>query len=342
MNLVHRRTLLAGGAALLLASCGKSDDDAPSPTGRSGEGASRFPATAEHKYGTTTIESRPERIVIVGLTEQDTVLALGRTPVATTEWYGEQPSAVWPWAQDALGDAKPTVLNSSDGPQFEKIAELEPDLTIGTNSGVTKADYEKLSALAPTIAAPPGASDYFSPWPVQTRLIGDALGLRPEADQLIKDIQDRFAATARKHPEFRGKTIVFLQNAVSEGSYIAYPDGLSTQFLTDLGFTVPGYLDQYMRDEAQAYIPAEKIDVIDGADVLLWATEEASDLDALEDEATFTNLTPVEQMRSVFTDGTLAGAIYFTSPLSLPYILDRLPGMLTEAVHGKAPREFPS
>ena len=32
----------------------------------------------------------------MGLTEQDIVLALGQVPIATTEWYGDQPSAVWP------------------------------------------------------------------------------------------------------------------------------------------------------------------------------------------------------------------------------------------------------
>lgn len=338
---IRRRTVLLGGTALIVSACGSSDDDTAAPD-QSGGTRGRFPATAEHKFATTTVEKAPERIVIIGLTEQDIVLALGHTPIATTEWYGERPFAVWPWAQDALGDAEPTVLSTADGFEFEKIASLRPDLIIGTNSGVTKADYDKLSDLAPTIAAPPGASDYFSPWPGQTRLIGDALGLRPEADKLVKDVQDRFESEADKHPEFRGKSIVFLQNAVSEGNYIAYPDGLSTQFLTALGLTVPGYLEQYARGEAQSYIPAEKIDVIDGADVLLWATEKASDIDALEDEATFMNLAPVEQGRSVYTDGTLAGAIYFATPLSLPYVLDRLPVMLADAVDGGAPRELMS
>ncbi|UPK75844.1 ABC transporter substrate-binding protein [Nocardioidaceae bacterium SCSIO 66511] len=335
---IRRRTVLIGGAALFLSACGRENDDAPASAGSGGQ----FPATAEHKYGTITVESRPERIVIVGLTEQDTVLALGHTPIATTEWYGEQPYAVWPWAQDALGDAEPTVLSATDGFDFEKIATLRPDLIIGTNSGVTKDDYDKLSELAPTLAAPQGASDYFSPWPVQTRLIGDALGLRPEADKLIDDIKSRFRSEASKHPEFADKSIVFLQNAVYDSTYIAYPDGLGTEFLTALGFTVPGYLDQYRREGAQAYIPAEKIDIIDGADVLLWATEKPADLDRFEGEATFMNLAPVEEGRSAYTDGTLAGAIYFTSPLSLPYILDRLPAMLADAVRGGVPREITS
>ena len=42
----------------------------------------------------------------------------------------------------------------------------------------------------------------------------------------------------------------------------------------------------------------------------------------------------------MFTDGVLAGAIYFISPLSLPYVLDRLTPQLEAAVAGKAPRRI--
>ena len=77
---------------------------------------------------------------MVGVTEQDTVLALGYKPIATTEWYGKHPYAVWPWARDELGDAKPTVLDVSDGFQFEKVAGLRPDLIIGVNAGMTRTD----------------------------------------------------------------------------------------------------------------------------------------------------------------------------------------------------------
>ena len=43
--------------------------------------------------------------------------------------------------------------------------------------------------------------------------------------------------------------------------------------------------------------------------------------------------------RAVYTDGTLAGALYFMTPLSLEYALDRLVPQLQDAVDGKAPRK---
>ena len=135
-----------------------------------------FPAKATHRFGTTTVEKRPERIVIVGLTEQDAVLALGYKPIATTEWYGDRPGAIWPWARSAMGATNPKVLEATDGIPIEKVAALRPDLILGTNSGMTKKDYDKLSRFAPTIAGVKGGTDYFSPWDQQTELIAQALG----------------------------------------------------------------------------------------------------------------------------------------------------------------------
>lgn len=71
--------------------------------------------------------------------EQDFLLALGVVPVAVTDWYGDQPYATWPWAQQALGDAKPTVLKLTDGFQFLEIAKTKPDLIVGVNSGMERA-----------------------------------------------------------------------------------------------------------------------------------------------------------------------------------------------------------
>ena len=107
-----RRTLLAGLSALavapLLAACG--DDAAPtsgSDTGGNGETAAAeenaFPATLTHKYGETTVEKAPARVVCVGLTDQDALIALGVAPVAISYWFGaEDAKGVYSWAAGGL------------------------------------------------------------------------------------------------------------------------------------------------------------------------------------------------------------------------------------------------
>jgi iron complex transport system substrate-binding protein len=319
---------LAFVVAVLAAGCGSAETgpaQTPAPDGA-------FPAKVEHKYGTTTVPTRPRRIVSVGLTEQDTILALGYKPIATTEWYGDQPYAVWPWARAALGDAKPTVLHTDDGFEFEQIAGLRPDLIVGVNSGMKRADYEKLSRLAPTIAPPKGSTEYFSPWDIQVELVAAALGKAREGRALVDGIEADFAKAAAAHPEFEGKTATFSQNGFYDGLIYVYPEGLSTEFLTMLGFKINPKLTG-----EQVALSAERLDVID-ADVIVFATEKPSDVSALKKVPTFGKLEAVAEHRSVYTDGTLAGALYFISPLSLPYVLERLTPQLEAAVAGKAPQ----
>src|SRR5688572_19209776 len=147
-----------------LVGCGDDEAEGAAPgTTAEAAAAGAFPVVVEHAFGTTEVPAEPERIVTVGLTEQDTVLALGFAPVGVTEWYGEQPFATWPWAQDELGDAEPEVLSTADGLQLERIAALEPDLILGLNAGLDDQTYAQLSEIAPTVAHAEGAEGYFSP-----------------------------------------------------------------------------------------------------------------------------------------------------------------------------------
>ncbi len=348
------RSPLATGAALALAvslvACGsdsgsagssESSGGSESTGGSTASGEGVFPATVEHKFGTTTVPEEPTRVVSVGLTEQDTLLQLGVTPIATTEWYGEQPHAVWPWATDLLGDAEPEVLSQSDGIEFEKVAALEPDLIVGVNAGLTKKDYDLLSAIAPTIASVEGSTQYFSPWRDQVLQIARGLGREAEGQALVDEIDGRYAEIAAEHPDWAGKTATFSQGAPYSGELYVYPDGLSTDFLTDLGFEITPGLEEYSPSVGeQALISAENVDLID-ADLIVFATESKRNFDDLLDWSTIDDLEAVKENRTAYTDGTLAGAIYFDTPLAHAYILDNLVPMIEQATAGKAPREFP-
>ena len=156
-----RALILGVVAALALAACGRDDeraattsveatttagsaatgsDGAVGTTPASPPATDAFPVTITHKYGEALIPEAPSRVISVGFTDQDAILALGVTPIAIRDWYGDQPYAVWPWAVDALGDAEPTVL-PADAINFEQIASLQPDLILGVSSGMTHDEY---------------------------------------------------------------------------------------------------------------------------------------------------------------------------------------------------------
>src|SRR6202022_889712 len=112
---------LAGAAGLLTATaCSTKKPSSGSPS----------TVTVKHFFGETTIQAPPKRGVSAGFTEQDDPLAGGVVPLACTNWWGDQPFAVWPWAQPKLGQAQPAVLSLDNGLDFDKIAALKPDLIV--------------------------------------------------------------------------------------------------------------------------------------------------------------------------------------------------------------------
>ncbi|SKB00173.1 iron complex transport system substrate-binding protein [Agreia bicolorata] len=331
-------TAIIGLSGAVLTGCSTSAEAVADNPNYTTEPSDSFPVTVEHQFGETVIPSEPQRVVVVGLTEQDILLELGVTPIATTEWYGEQPYAVWPWATGLLGDAKPTVLDQTDGLEFEKIASLKPDLIVGTNAGLTEDAYKKLATIAPTVTGVEGSGLYFSDWQDQTRQVSKAMGRSAEGEALIDGVESAYAEAAAAHPEFAGLTASFSQGVPYDGNIYVYPDGLNTDFLTDLGFVMTPGLEKYAPEEGQqALISPENMSLID-ADVIVFATESDDGVKEILDFGTTSSLNAVTGGHAVFSNPGLSGAIYFLTPLSQKYVLEKLVPRLVDAVNGTAPQ----
>ena len=83
---------------------------------------------------------------------------------------------------------------------------------------------------------------------------------------------------------------------------IAWPEGLGTGFLTDLGFTIPKSFAKFVDDQvAQAQIPAKDTGVLNDAEVLVWATDVAGDGADIQQDKVLGKLDAVKEGRSVYT-----------------------------------------
>jgi iron complex transport system substrate-binding protein len=313
---LSRRGFLAlTGSAALVAAC-----SSPKP----GEVAKDGSVTVKHIFGETKIPAPPKRVVSAGFTEQDDLLALGVVPIAVTDWFGGQPFGVWPWAQPKLGGAQPVVLNLNDGIQADQIASLKPDLIVATNAGLDQDTYTKLSAIAPTIAQS-GPDAFFEPWKDQATLIGQAVFKADDMTKLIAAVGDKFASVGKNNPQFAGKKVLLLSGTFYEDSVRVTTPGWRTDFLTEMGFTIP--------DTGGGLVSREKMaSVLDAADVLIWATESDDEQAALLADPLVAKLQGTVQKRNVFTGKDLAGAIAFASTLSYPVVADQLPPLISKAL----------
>jgi iron complex transport system substrate-binding protein len=319
----------------VVVACGGDDGGATSapgtaPAQATGD-ATSSPTVIEHAFGTTTIGTAPQRLVVVGYKEQDYFLALGTVPVGIREWFGGQPSAVWPWAQSYLNGAAPVALPREL--DYEQIAVLEPDLIVGLTAGMSQEEYDLLAAIAPTVPQLTSAGDYEASWQELARTAGRIVGKEPQAEELVVALEARIAAVADRYPQFQGATAI-LASAYEGAVYLYNSSATALKVLTSLGLTVPAPVDAITDTADQFFVvSAERFDLLE-ADLAVWSEGIADPgVQAVLAEPLYQLLDVHRERREVFL-GEANGAFVFSSVLSLPYVLDVIVPELALAIDG--------
>jgi iron complex transport system substrate-binding protein len=282
-----------------------------------------FPVTLEHQYGSTTISQTPHRVLALGYTEHDFLLALGVQPIAVRYWYGDETNAIFPWAHDKVVGENPPVLNMAFGSlNYEAILALEPDLISAVTAGITEEEYELLSQIAPTITQTSGYISFGMPWQEVTMMIGEAVGKRDQAQTVIEEVETLFADARTSNPNFEGKNIaVAYYYDEKYGIYTAQDS--RARFFTDLGFVIPGELVELAGESFYADISTERLDLLEQDTIAIVNLQFIEGgREALEAQPLFGSLNAVKEGRVVYLDEEAENALGFSSPLSLPFALE--------------------
>lgn len=291
-----------------------------------------------HVWGEITLAAPARRVVSLGANTQDALLALGVAPVAIRSWYGDYPFGVWPWAQDALGDAAPVLLRGEAS--AETIAGLRPDLILGMASGISQEEHALLSRIAPVLMQEPQYSTWGTPWQAMTRTIGRAVGRAAQAERLVRAVEAEFAAFRARHPDWVGRTAVAAwQDAGQTGAFTA--EDTRARFLTELGFRQPeALLARTALDGFWTTVSSEDFAPLD-ADLLIWISDEARvpDIAALPMRRT---MRAWREGREIFSDRITTGAMSFGTVLSLPFALRALEPEMMLALDGDPGTAVPS
>lgn len=323
-----RRVLAAAGAvvaaSLVLAGCASGSGSSESSSASSSDGA--FPVSITTALGTTTIDSQPKRVVALGWGDAETALELGVQPVGASDWLAFGGDGVGPWLKDAYTKS-PKIIQTLE-PSYEDILKLNPDLILDVKSSGDKDRYDKLSAIAPTVAIPKGGENYLASTEEQTTMIAKALGKESEGKKLLSDLDDAYAAARKAHPDFEGKSAVV--GAYSSEGFGAYASTDSrSSFMKNLGFTIPSAIDKEAGKAFSVTLSDENLDLLD-ADLTL-VLPIYVDASKAESDPLFQKVPSVEAGHYiVFDNKDVSSAFSMGTTAAIEWALDKLPAQFED------------
>ena len=339
---VRRLPLLLAAAALTLTGCSTGSTSAPdasSPSSAGGAEKGAFPVTIEHAFGSTTVESEPKRVATLGWSDQDQAVALGVVPVGSTKiTYGGNAGGSTDFfdaAVDELGGTAPARYDDTDGIPFAEVAKVGPDLILATNSGLTRADFDKLSKIAPVVAYP--GKPFLTLWRTSLEMVGQALG-RPRAAAAVEDqTQAVIDAARKKHADLEGKTFMVAYLSTTDLSTVGFygSDDTRVAFLRDFGLEdSPAVLANVEKGEFYGTVSAEKSSELE-SDVVLAFTDEGGSLKTFADHPLIGQI-PAFADGHVYTesDTVVSEALTNPTPLSIPVSVEQVLPKLDAALQG--------
>ncbi|QNG21144.1 ABC transporter substrate-binding protein [Rhodococcus triatomae] len=226
---------IVGVLALVSAGC-SADEESTTESDRT--------TVVEHKFGSTTVEGIPERIVAGGSQWVDALLELGVEPIAYLS-AGDQGDerGLYPWQEDLSEDAQEldrSTLTQIGAPlPEEEIAALQPDLILASFAVTSQTGFDRLNTIAPTVSELGDAQ--VDSWEDQLTVLGRILDKEDEAAKVIEERNAAIDDLAAEFPGLEGKTAVLSQYmfATNQLIVVADPDDGAAQTFRRLGMSVP-------------------------------------------------------------------------------------------------------
>lgn len=286
-----------------------------------------FPVTVQHKLGSTTIAEAPIRVLSLGYTDHEVLLALGIVPIGVIQWIPEWKRGVGPWSEAALKGTTPALFQYEL--DFEKAAALKPDLILNIGFDPDQKTYDTLSAIAPTIAPPAGVKPYGVAWEQMTTMVSTAVGRAADGRRLIADTKALLAKTAAAHPQFDDKTFVVAAPYQGKLGYYEKSD-IRAQLLHEIGLVDNELVAS--RDAADFFstLSGEQAASLDADVLIMFGDAGTTAASVLKTFPTLAAVPAVKDDRLIYlTDSDVSMAFSTASVLSIPVALDAVVPKIT-------------
>lgn len=190
-------TSLVALLVLFLAACGDKEKEDT-------EGSSNETIEITHELGKTTVEKNPEKVVVFDYGALDTLDALN-IDVTAIPRGGVMPSYLKDYDSDEYED-----VGSLKEPDFEKIAEIDPDLIL--ISGRQADLYDELSKLGPTVYVGVDTTRYMDSFEENVNKIAEIFDKEDEAKEKLTEIDSSIEELYEKAQDSEKNALIVLAN----------------------------------------------------------------------------------------------------------------------------------
>src|SRR5690625_3376772 len=200
---MRKFTLLFALSALLLflAACGDSEDGNTDKDAASEDKQETM--TVEHELGKTDVPKNPEKVVVFDFGTLDSLDKLG------IEVAGVPKGNIPTYLEKYEGDDYENV-GSLKEPDFEKIAEVDPDLII--ISGRQSELYDQLQDIAPTIYLGVDTTRYMDSFKENLATIGEVFDKETEVEEELDEIEDAISELKEEAEASDKNSLIILAN----------------------------------------------------------------------------------------------------------------------------------
>src|SRR5699024_1097184 len=201
--------LVIGLILVLMAACG-STNDAENNTENDAEAEENETVTIEHELGETEVEKNPEKVVVFDFGTLDSLDKLDVDVAGVPQ--NNMPSYLDKYESDDYEN-----IGSLKEPDFEKIAEIDPDLIL--ISGRQSELYDELSDLAPTIYLAVDTTRYMDSFKENAEVLGELFDKEAEVEQELATIEDSIDEVKDKAAEVDKNALIILANEDKISAY---------------------------------------------------------------------------------------------------------------------------
>lgn len=335
---ISRSTFIKGASfsalAGLLAACstGTGTGTTSSTTNSSASAeAGAFPVTITSDYGDTVLKRAPTKIAVVNAWKNaDALLALGVVPagIPKVSW-GQNSNDSTDWFDAKLKEMGKSLnditrYTEADGPAYQELAKLAPDVIFAPYGNMSAEIYKKLSDIAPVVTAPKGVGMFEVSWQQVVEQAGKMLGTPSAATQLIDATTKELKEATSKYSNLAGASFIAGYFDVEKKTLGAYTAKDSRpQTFTDWGMVEAPYVTEHSK-EAQSVFLSISSEVLDQVECdVLWAwVNDKADIEKIKSDSLFAALPALKHNAAVFESNKHVGlALSAASPLSLIWVV---------------------